>query len=211
MSLALTDRDLDLLATLTLRVRMLALVHCGELGWSDLRNLAPTVKRLERLAKAGLIESHLINARPLLPTEQPLVAWRPGDGPIDAERISQQTQARWNAAAHPLTVYVATSRTACLYGGTVRGLPPMERRDHELRLASVYVHYRRRLPTEAIGWISIPDLPITDERTKGFDACIHDDNGRFVRIVHCAGRYGPEHVERLHQRCQAHDLPYELW
>lgn len=211
MSLTLTDRDLDLLETLTLRVRLLSLVHCAQLGWPDLRRLAAAERRMRRIADAGLVESYVVNTLPPACDDGPLVIWQPNAAAPNVMQVSQLARQRAGAAAQPTTVYVASARGACLFGGSARGLPSMERRERELRLAAVYVRYRRQRPEEAAGWIGNAAVPKSGHRLKDFDASLSDSRGRLVRVIHCAGRYTPEQVELFHEHCLEQDLPYELW
>ena len=211
MNLTLTDRDFDLLETLTLRVRILTLLQCAQLGWPQLRNLAAPERRMRRLVDAGLIESQVINALPPTFDEEPLVAWQPDTAEPDAVEISQSARQRAGIAARPTTVYVASARGACLFGGSARGLPSMERRERELRLAAVYVRYRRQRPQEAAHWVGNAAVPKAGDGLKDFDASLHHPRGWILRVIHCAGRYAPRQVERFHDYCFQDDLPYELW
>lgn len=211
MSLTLTDRDLDLLETLTLRVRLLALIQAAQLGWPLKRNLKPVQQRLRQLSDAGFIELHVVNAHPFLPTEQPLAVWQPGNSEPDVARISEQARRRWNAAAQPTVICVASRLTAGLFGSTARGLPAVEHRDHDLRLATVYVHYRQQQPRAAAMWMGEHAIPKAGYRIKDPDAFLRDPHGRVLRVIESAGHYSREQVESFHEHCVEHNLPYELW
>jgi hypothetical protein len=127
-------------------------------------------RRLRNIASAGLTELHVINAHPLLPVDRPLLAWRPGDDDPDSEQVSLATCERWSRPAIPTAVCVASPLSANLFGSTARGLPPLEHRDHDLRLASVYVHYRQRAPHLAGLWIGEHSRPKVGYRIKDPDA-----------------------------------------
>ena len=71
MMLTLTERDLDLLDALTLRVRLLTLRQVTELWWPTGENQRCARRRLECLEVAQLIEIHRVNAHPLLPVTSP--------------------------------------------------------------------------------------------------------------------------------------------
>lgn len=211
MTIALTDRDLDLLETLTLRVRMLTLKQAGQLGWSDNRNLKPVRRRLLQMSKGGLIELHVINAHPELPVKRPLAAWRPGDEEPDAGLLSRSARTRWSVAARPTEVCVAGPLAACLFGSSARGLPAVEHRDHDLRLAAVYVHYRKCQPESASLWVGEHALPKAGYRIKDPDAFLRDSHGGVLRVIESAGHYSRGQFASFHQHCFEHDLPYELW
>ena len=211
MSLTLTARDLDLLDTLTSRVRILPLHLAAQGWWPEARNQGTARRRLDLLAQAGWIECHIINAHPLLPVLQPLFTWEPGQDAPEADRIASAARSRWSQPARPLEVCVASSQAACLLGSTARRLPPPEHRDHDLRLAAVYVHYRTVLPALAELWIGQHALAKAGYQVKDPDALLCDENGRVLRVIESAGRNGAPQIERFHQHCVEFDLPYELW
>ncbi|MCY2993368.1 MAG: hypothetical protein NTY19_36650 [Planctomycetota bacterium] len=211
MTLTLTARDHDLLETLTGRVRLFPLHLAAKVWWPEARNQGTARRRLELLAKAGWIECHIINAHPLLPVRRPLFTWEPGQEDPDAERIACESRARWSQPARPTSVCVASPMAACLLGSTARRLPPPEHRDHDLRLAAVYVHYRVALPRLAKLWIGEHALPKAGYRIKDPDAFLCDANGRVLRVIESAGRNSASQIDRFHEHCVELDLPYELW
>ena len=80
MTLSLTARDLDLIETLTCRVRLLTVGQAAELGWPNSVGRRTALQRLQQLAKSDWLELHIINAHPLLPVGKPVFTWQP-DGP----------------------------------------------------------------------------------------------------------------------------------
>ena len=141
----------------------------------------------------------------------PLFRWKPGAQEPDAERISRQTQTRWSQPARPMAVYVASPRAACLFGSTARGLPPVEHRNHDLWLASVYVRYRTMYPRLADLWVGEHALPKAGYRVKDPDAFLRDKDGRVLCVIESTGRYSEAQIESFHEHCAEYDLPYELW
>ena len=211
MNVAFTERDHDLLETLTHRVAMLTTRHTAALWWPKAENQRAMLRRLGRLTKCGWIECYIINAHPPLPVIRPLFVWKPGKADPDCERLSQQSRTRWSMAALPTEVWVASSATAATFGSTARRLPPPEHYDHDLRLASVYVHYRTMYPRLAGQWIGEHALPKAGYRIKDPDAFLRNRNGQVLRVVESAGRYSPAQVQSFHEHCVEYDLPYELW
>jgi hypothetical protein len=179
--------------------------------WPETRNQRTFERRLALLARGGWIEQYIVNAHPLLPVLCPLFTWKPGTDAPDPERIACESRSRWSQAAQPTVVYVASPRTACLFGSTARSLPQPEHRNHDLRLAAVYVHYRVTHPRLAAFWIGEYALPKAGYRTKNPDAFLRDDNGRLLRVIESAARYSTAQVESFHEYCVDCDLPYELW
>lgn len=211
MTLTLTARDLDLLETLTRRVRLLTVPHVAQVWWSGARNLRPTARRLHLLARAGWLECHIINAHPLLPVLHPLFTWEPGHEDPDAERLADAARVRWSQPARPTEVCVASPLAAGLLGSSARRLPPPEHRDHDLRLAAVYVHYRAALPRLAEFWIGKQARAKAGYQIKDPDAFLCEDNGRVLRVIESAGRNSARQIASFHEHCVEYDLPYELW
>ena len=209
--MTLTDRDLDLLRTLTLRSPMLRLHHVAQVWWPKAQTTDPVFRRLICLQDARFLEVHRINAHPPLPDQQPLFVWQPGADDPDPERVSQQARQRWNQPAPSSVVCVAARRAASLFGSTACGLPVLEHRDHDLRLGDAFVHYRQTAPQLAACWIGEDALPKAGYRIKDPDAFLQDAQGRVFRVIESAGRYRPAQVESFHEYCHELSLPYELW
>ncbi len=209
--MTLTERDMDLLTTLTLRVRIMTPRQIASVWWPDGRSLCQTVRRLQKFQHAGLVEQHIVNAHPLLPATRPLFAWRPGTPEPDCERVAERCRVRWNRPRRPLAVCVASRKAAGMFGSSGRGLPPNEHRDHDLRLASVYVSYRQHRRQLARLWVGEHGLPKAGYRIKDPDAFLVESDGTVRRVIESAGRYSARQVESFHEHCVEHELPYVLW
>lgn len=210
MSQGLPARDLDLIATLTSRVRMLAISQLKVLYQvceGSHRNLT---RRLNRLSARGLLELHVINAHVLTPS-QPLFAWSPGSADPDAQAISHRARSRWSFAATPILVCVASPRAANLLASSAFGIPKREHYDHDLLLGAAYLHYRTRRPKAATLWVGEYVLAKAGYRIKDPDAFLRDPQGKHIRAIESSGRYSPQQVESFHDHCVEHELPYELW
>ena len=201
---AWTQTDFDIAQTLALRVRLLARSQANQI-WSDAN------KRLSGLVSAGLIEQYVINAHPRLQPPKPLVSWAPDQLNPDFNTISTRARARWNQPAVSTIVFVASKRTANLFGGDAHGLPPVEHRDHDLLLSDAYVFYRDQRPEVAMRWIGEDFFPKAGFKIKDPDAFLVDDDGQFRCVIESAGRYSTQQVQSFHDYCAIHNLPYELW
>ncbi len=71
MNITLTGRDLDLLACVTGRVRLLCRRQMADL-WPETQRQRMGEGWVSRLWRAGLLEQHVINAHPLLRVHRPL-------------------------------------------------------------------------------------------------------------------------------------------
>lgn len=210
MNPVLTFRDLDLITTLTGRVRILTASQIATLWALSQPNGRVVRRRMNRLAETGLLELHTINAHVLSPT-RPLFAWRLGAPEPNAQLVSRSAYARWSFAAIPTLVCVATPLAANLHASTSCCLPKAEQRDHDLLLAAVYVHYRTHHPKAAELWIGEHLLPKAGYRIKDPDAYLRTAQGQVTRIIESSGRYSPQQVESFHEHCAEQQLPYELW
>ena len=144
-------------------------------------------------------------------TLRPLFAWKSGAQGPDAERLSVKSRSRWCRLALPTEVYVASPQAACRLGSSASGIAPFERRDHDIRLAAVYIHHRRMHPRLANLWIGRDALPKAGYRLRDPDVLLRHSNGRILRAIQVAGRWNPDQVASFHEYCVESDLPYELW
>lgn len=207
----LTDRDLDLFETLTWRIRVAAVSQVVELLWPDVKGRTTPRNRLNKLAATGWLERHRINARLLSTADTPLIAWRPGEDVPDAQQAAARIRERRHIAAAPIDVCVPSARTANLFGSSARSLPRFEHRDHDLRLAAVYCHYRKSRPELARGWIGhharLPDQHFS----RNPDAVLVDAQDRITRIIESAGEWNAGQIKAFHEFCFDNDLSYEIW
>jgi hypothetical protein len=210
-AITITPRDLDLLEALACRVRIFTFEQILTLWWPEAPSPRTPRRRLELLARSGWILRHMINAYLPPDTLTPLFTWEPGAQGPDAVRIASELCARTFGPARPTQVYVPSAKTACLLGSSSYRLPPPERCQHELRLAAVYIHYRRVLPSLAGRWSGRQALPKAQRPLKDPDAVVHGDRGQIIRVIHSAGRWSPTQVEQFHRHWQSLRVSYELW
>lgn len=208
---AIAPRDYDILASLTRRVRLLAIDQARRIWWPGHPTCRTARRHMLRLVAAGLVQRTIINAHPLLPISRPLCAWKPGGREPDPSCVSQRARGRWSRPAEPIEVYWASRRTANLFGSTAGQLPNLLHRDHDLLLAQVYFWYRRHHADDARRWLGEDALSKAGYRTKDPDAFLLADDGQPQRVIESAGRYAPAQVASFHEHCADHDLAYELW
>jgi hypothetical protein len=211
MTASLTSRDLDIIESLTRRVRLLSLDQITAVWWAEQGSARVVRRRLGRLVDRRLLATATINAHPLLHPEVPLFAWEPGEEEPDFEAVARRARVRWTLAAVPTEVYWATPVAASMYASGAHGLASVIHRDHDLLLSDVYVHYRTLRPDEACAWLGEDALPKAGYRVKDPDAFLFDDAGRVRRVIESTGRYGTAQVRAFHDYCAELETPYELW
>ena len=111
----------------------------------------------------------------------------------------------------PTEVIVSSRETASLLGSSVYGLPPLERRDHELHVSAVYVQYEICHKEMADMWVAAFALPKTGYRESRPDAMLRNTAGESLRAIRACGRCRATQLERFHNYCVEQSLPYELW
>ena len=211
MRMLWTERDLDIVESLTRRLRMLSIEQLRSIWWPGAQGLRIVRRRMRTLAAAGLIERRIVNVSVLPQLRAPLITWGPGDKPPDHGEIASRAQRRFQSCASvPQEIVSATRRAANLYGSAVFGLPPVHHRDHDLLLGEVYVHYRCARPKEALDWRAPSSLAGDDDLPRA-DAVLFGTDQSAYRLIESAGRGSPKSIERFHNRCLSAACPYELW
>jgi len=206
-----TQRDLDIVETLTRRLRLLDTEQIERIWWPDGGSLRLVRRRLRRLVEAGLLATTIANVHPSLRPDRPLVAWQPGQEEPDFWQLSIAARARWSKPSVPKELYYTTRLAANLFGSSPVGDPHFTRRDRDLLLGEVYVFYRIQKPAEAAGWIGQQAWPNTAPRVKCPDVLLVNQRGGPMRAVQSAGRYRARQLDRFHRHCATSGLPYELW
>ena len=108
MTILWTERDLDIVETLTRRIRLLNIEQIARIWWPANGGLRVIRRRLQRLIDGRLLDQAIVNAHPPLPVSSPLTVWKPGDNAPDPEAVSAEARIRWTEAAVPTDVYFAS-------------------------------------------------------------------------------------------------------
>lgn len=210
----LVERDDDILRTLALRLRLLALDQVARTWWRPgERGLVNARRRLAMLAEAGLLRKLRLQVRPLPALDAPAVVWRPSDPEPDFDAIAWRLQSRWREPPRTTTVYIATRRGANQYGGRQRGELRREfQATHDLGVAAVYLRLRASSQTEAKDWIGEDLLAPHRRGAKLPDAVLAERPEAAPRMVlEFGGAYDAGRVRRFHEGCVLEQWPYQLW
>jgi len=211
MNLCWTERDLDILETLALRVRLLSLEQITRIWWPAAGSPRPVRRRLRRLVAGRLVHRVVANVHPPIDISQPLTSWRPGMPRPDLARLAQPIRDRWQLPAVPTELFHATRVAANLFAGHAWRLPPVGQRDHQLLLGQVYLHYRRAHPQEARSWLAADACgSAAGNHHPRPDAVLRGPAGT-LRAIESTGRHSVDRLARLHAYCLHEQLPYELW
>lgn len=211
MSITLTAKDLDLLETLTLRLRVMSLRQIRELWWPEASSLHAARRRLARLQWYGFVRMCEVQACPTLPVSMPLMTWSPGEPTPDFEVLSERASSRWTQPAVTMTVCIATEGTGNLMGCRAGRLSSDEHLDRDLRLASVYVHWRQSNDHRAPDWTNKRSFPADSFSPHSADVILRNSMHKNYGAIDAAGRWSARHWQNLHADCLNRSLQYEVW
>jgi hypothetical protein len=209
----LSNSELELLGTLTWKVRVAADSQLAQmLRLSDCQ-LPSLIRSLKRLDQRGLLDRNKI-AIALFEPKAPLVNWLPGQPESNWQSISWQLQRRWQELAPARTwVNWATRKAAAVVGGVGGGLRQPLQLQHDLAVTSVYVA-RQLEPGDGEVWVGedvYRSLPPREARTTIPDALIMDDRYRLLCAVELGGLYSPKRLSKFHRHWAIRHTPYEIW
>lgn len=209
----MTTRDQEIVTDLCSKVRFFSLEQIAGAWWqekSDGRGQA--WKRLNRLSENGWLTISRVLARPSLCLEKPVLEWQPDDPKPIFSTVSKALRNRWKKSAREVVVFLASRRAKAVFGGKVLGVVKnLCQTTHDLHVAEVYLHYRRKMPEIAQQWVGEDAVALEHEGGKVPDALVRDENGATMRAVEFGGAYAAKRVEAFHQHCEKLALPYEMW
>ena len=208
-----TQRDIDILRTLAMRVRMLNEDQIVKIWWPKRdRGEGNSQRRLTKMRLAGLIHRYRITCHPIIELDEPIFIWRPGDNAPNPGKIAHRLRSRWKLPSVTQTVFVGTEKTCRHLFPGLGGAGPGKIYDwkHDLHVAEVYRFYRRYREDEASLWVGEDALPKAGFGEKDPDAFLMDGKTP-TRIVEFGGSYNAERVRDFHLHCRERLIEYELW
>lgn len=208
----LTERDLEVIDTLTHRVRVLTLEQVARTWFPDGDHPKPNASRRMRvLERTELVARSTILARPEFVADVPVLRWFPGEAAPPFEKLAYQLVSRWTRPAIPTTIFIATRSAGVRSGGFGGRKPRRSEATHDVCLAGVYLRLLEIEPLVAQTWIAEAKL-----RHRGFgdhamlpDAVV--ERGSRSVVIEFGGAYAAAKLKLFHEFCKGRDLPYELW
>ncbi len=208
----LTKRDLAILETLALRVRVLTV---DQIARTWFRATSDPVRqadhRLRTLTERGLIERFTVFARPELKMDAPAAAWRPGAAPPDFGKLSHLLVQRWTEPIKATPLVIVSQPAGNWLGGTGGRRPRRSEVSHDITLGGVYLRWLGLRCRPGDNWISEARL-----RGLGYggraslpDAMVESGGRRLV--IEVGGEYPARKLASFHAFCQKERLPYEIW
>lgn len=210
---ALTDRDVEILECLTLRVRVFTLAQLGRTWWAHTKNPAENAKRrIAQLERLGLLESFSVFAHPELPLRVPAVVWFPGTATPDFGAVSYQLKSRWTEEHRTVEVVGATKRAGDQFGGSGGRRPKRSESTHDIHFATVFLLFRSRYPDKQNDWVSEAEIDKRRPKRKGqkLPDGILAGEGK-PHAVEFGGAYPKQKLADFHHWCAAEGISYEVW
>lgn len=205
-------KELQVLETLTIKVRMLTLPQVAQAWWAENQNPERTAEtHLARLEANGLVERHSVDAEPLLPLPAPILTWQTNSATPDFRGIARALITRWREPSGPTKIYVATKRAANLFGSYGGGLKDRLSATHDLHLGQVYLFYLHHHPADAQDWRGEDVFRKAGFGIKDPDAFLVNPSGVFRKVIEFGGRYDHRRVAEFHSHCAERQIEYELW
>ncbi len=207
----ITDRDADLLSTLSLRVRILSREQILRTWWHESGPSSPP--RLRRLIRCGLLRERATTAIYVGERLLPLSVWSPEEPSPDFGALAWLLKQRWSSPLKPTTVYFATAHSARLYGGVRLGrVPRAFHVSHDLGVAEMFLALRRRHPAAVELWIDEDRLAPFRRGLKLPDAILATaPSADPIRVLEWGGLYSKRRLLAFHLDCEGRGLPYEVW
>lgn len=209
--LRITDRDADLLSTLSLRVRLLSREQILRTWWHGTRHASQP--RLRRLIRRGLLSERAATAINVGKRLLPLSEWVPEEAPPDFGALAWLLKQRWSSSLRPTTVYFATAHCARLFGGVRLGrVPRAFQVSHDLGVAEMFLALRWRSPAAVELWIDEDRLAPFRRGMKLPDAILAiAPSADPIRVLEWGGLYSKRRLRAFHLDCEGRGLTYEIW
>src|SRR3954454_5602269 len=156
--LSLTDRDREILTTLSGPCRLSTVTQLARTFWPFSKaSLSDARKRLAVLKDAGLVETRVIMAHPEIELLEPVFSY-PGGDPSDLGAIAYRVKKRWTKPLQATRVVIATPEAREMFGARPARATRRSETTHDVHLPAVSLHYRAHEPEAARRWVSGDDL-----------------------------------------------------
>ena len=208
----MTERDDEILDTLTRRIRMLSVAQVAATWWPEsIRSVEQAKVRLRELERLGDLRLLNVLARPEPALESPVVTWKPGTAEPEFGPVAYRLRSRWTSPARRRLAVIATAQAGIRFAGKGGRAPRASEATHDLCLAAIYLRMRSTDPHRGRQWVSEAMLY---ERGEGRgdrlpDAAIVSRRGKTV--IEFGGAYPPTKVADFHRFCSERGWGYELW
>ncbi|MFT4556160.1 MAG: hypothetical protein ACI92S_001500 [Planctomycetaceae bacterium] len=210
-TIALTQRDTELLEALTLRIRVLSIDQISRTWWPDSATAETANRRVRQLVDAGYLSRVSLMAHPETPVHEAVCVWTQDDVVPDFGAVAWRLNSRWLEPLINTDCVIATRFAGRFFGGYGGRKPRRAETTHDLHLSAVFLQMRTNQPRRSASWSS------EEERKKAAghgeklpDAIVSD--GKCKTAIELGGKsYDREKLEGFHKFCVEQNLSYEIW
>ncbi|MCA9150047.1 MAG: hypothetical protein KDA92_12130 [Planctomycetales bacterium] len=207
--LLFSPRDLLVLRGLSLQVRLLGQRQLADSLWHG--DIANARRRLRRFADLGLVERHVVLARPLPELLSPVAQWRPGQPEPDAGQVAFELQRRWKyRALRSTVVYVPTKAIVEHFGGHAKR-PLATQVSHDLGVAAIWLWYCQNRPDHVATWRGEDMLTNNEHGQSVPDAVLVGRDERPAVWIEFGGDYAKDRVSAFHDSAASLAASYQIW
>lgn len=207
MATAFTQRDEEILDTLSRRVRLLSLCQIARFWWNASRSSETNAQaRIRSLEQAGWVSSHVVMVHPILEMTHPVFSWIPGQSFPAYHSLSYQLVCRWNQEPIRMKIYIATSKCGHHFGGKGGKLSRNHELSHDMNLAQVFLTKWKGQGMDPQLWESEDLFQSQEHPQKRPDAFIEPN-----KAIEMGGQYGVDKLKTFHALCEENQWEYEIW
>jgi hypothetical protein len=207
-----SDRDREIIWTLTRKVRVLTVAQLGRTWWSGTADsMGNARKRVRQLEQEGLLRRVTLTTHPELQLKKPVLVWTPGDAMPNFGAVSYRLQSRWTEMPHPTTAAIATSLATRRFGGHIAGRKPRATEaTHDIHLSQIYLSLLDHSPKTAKSWLNDDGLykEGRGRNEKLPDAIIRLGRGEEL-VIEFGGAYSKAKLGEFHEEMK--HRAYEIW
>lgn len=209
----LTHRDKQILEALSRCVKVFSVEQVASTWWPESPwSRKHAIRRMSSLQSSGFVESTTLMVRPVQKIEVPIVVWKEGHPVPDMGALSYQLKHRWDIPPESTRVYVASRKSAQMFGG-FKGKLRLDERSHDLVLSSVFLlkfreFFQGRAGEDPGQWIS---ESLIRQQRQDHNQKLPDALLRPRTVIEVGGRYGKDKLEAFHLYCETNALHYEIW
>lgn len=209
--LILTTRDIELLETLTLRIRVLSVEQIMRVWWPDSRIVDTVNRRLKQLERAGYLSRLGLMAHPETSLTKAICVWTRHDPLPDFGAIAWQLNSRWSQPLVNTDCVIATRFAGRFFGGYGGRKPRRAETTHDLHLSAVFLQMRTNQPELATTWISEEARKKDTAHGEKLPDAIVSDGDRKIAVELGGKSYDRGKLEDFHKFCVEQNLDYEIW
>lgn len=210
-SLALTQRDTELLEALTLRIRVLSVEQISRSWWQSSATSETASRRIRQLVDGGYLSRLSLMAHPETPVTEAVCVWRQHEQIPDFGAVAWQLNSRWPDPLVNTDCVIATRFAGRFFGGYGGRKPRRAETTHDLHLSAVFLQMRTNQPERAVTWSSEEERKKDAGHGEKLPDAIVSDGDRRTAIELGGKSYDREKLADFHAFCVEQNLDYEIW